>query len=72
MCFSELSGCNLIGLSSSIAIAISENLSVDEITSLAAFVNALADNLSIIATQKSIQEQDVSPMSKRGLSPIGH
>ena len=31
MCFSNISGCNLIGLASSLAIAISENLSVMEL-----------------------------------------
>lgn len=58
MCFSDLSGCNLIGLASSLAIAITENLSLDEITSLAAFTSALGDNLAIIAAQKSIQESN--------------
>lgn len=56
MCFSDLSGCNLIGLSSSLAISISNNLSINEITSLAAFFTALGDNLAIVATQKSIEE----------------
>lgn len=60
MCFSNLSGCNLIGLSSSLAIAISENLSIDEISSLAAFTTALGDNLAIIATQKSIQKSNTN------------
>ena len=58
MCLSDLSGCNVIGLASSIAIAISENLSTNEITSLAAFTTALGDNLAIIATQKAIQESN--------------
>ena len=58
MCFSDLSGCDLIGLSSSLAIAIGENLSVEEVTTLAAFVTALGDNLAIIATQKSLEESD--------------
>ena len=58
MCFSDLSSCNLIGLSSSLAIAIGENLSVDEVSILAAFVTALGDNLSIIATKKSLEESD--------------
>jgi len=60
MCFSDLSGCNLIGVASSLSIAISKDLSINEITSLAAFFNALADNLSIIATQKSIQETNTN------------
>lgn len=58
MCFSDLSGCNLIGLSSSLAIAIGENLSLEEVTTLAAFVSALGDNLAIIATQKALEESD--------------
>ena len=58
MCFSDLSSCNLIGLASSLAIAIGENLSVEVVTTLAAFVTALGDNLAIIATQKSLEESD--------------
>ena len=53
MGFSNLSSCELIGLASSLAIAIGENLSADDVTSLAAFTTALGDNLAIIATQKS-------------------
>ena len=53
MGFSNLSSCELIGLSSSLAIAIGENLSADDVASLAAFTTALGDNLAIIATQKS-------------------
>ena len=53
MGFSNLSSCELIGLASSLAIAIGENLSADGVASLAAFTTALGDNLAIIATQKS-------------------
>lgn len=53
MGFSNLSSCELIGLASSLAIAIGENLSADDVASLAAFTTALGDNLAIIATQKS-------------------
>ena len=53
MGFSNLSSCELIGLASSLAIAIGENLSADDVASLAAFTTALRDNLAIIATQKS-------------------
>lgn len=53
MGFSNLSSCELIGLASSLAIAIGENLSADDAASLAAFTTALGDNLAIIATQKS-------------------
>ncbi len=58
MCFSDFSSCNLIGLSSSIAISISNNLSADEISILSIFLNSLADNLGIIATKKSIEESN--------------
>ena len=53
MGFSNLSSCELIGLASSLAIAIGENLSANDVASLAAFTTALGDNLAIIATQKS-------------------
>lgn len=53
MGFSNLSSCELIGLASSLAIAIGKNLSTDDVASLAAFTTALGDNLAIIATQKS-------------------
>lgn len=53
MCFSELSSCNLIGLASSLAIAIGNELTADEITILSAFFSSLADNLAIIAAKKS-------------------
>ena len=53
MGFSNLSSCELIGLASSLAIAIGENLSADDVASLAAFTTALGDYLAIIATQKS-------------------
>jgi len=53
MGLSNLSSCELIGLASSLAIAIGENLSADDVASLAAFTTALGDNLAIIATQKS-------------------
>lgn len=56
MCFSDLSSCNLIGLSSSLAIAISNDLTVDEISILSTFFNSLSDNLAIIATKKSIEK----------------
>lgn len=52
MCFSDLSSCNLIGLSSSLAIAIGEDLSADELNILSAFFTSFADNLAIISTKK--------------------
>lgn len=60
MCFSDLSSCNLIGLASSLAITIGENLTADEAAILAAFFTAFADNLAIIATTKSRDESDFS------------
>ena len=53
MGFSNLSSCELIGLASSLAIAIGKNLSADDVASLAVFTTTLGDNLAIIATQKS-------------------
>ncbi len=54
MCFDNLSSCDLIGLASSLAIFLGENLSINEISILSDFFEALGDNLSIIATKKSI------------------
>lgn len=56
MCFSDLSSCNLIGISSSIAIALSNDLTVDEINKLSAFFNSLSGNLAILATRNSIEK----------------
>lgn len=56
MCFSDLSSCNLIGLSSSLAILLGENLTADELSILSNFFNSLGDNLGIISAKKSIQE----------------
>lgn len=56
MCFSDLSSCNLIGLASSLAIAVGENLTANEASILATFFTAFADNLAIIATTKSRDE----------------
>lgn len=58
MCFSDLSSCNLIGLASSLAIAVGEDLSADEVSILAAFFTAFGDNLAIIAARKSIDEAE--------------
>lgn len=58
MCFSDLSSCNLIGLASSLAIAIGNDLSASEASILAAFFTSFADNLAIIATKKAIEESN--------------
>lgn len=60
MCFSDLSSYNLIGLASSLAISVSENLTSDDAAILAAFFTAFADNLAIIATTKAKDESDFS------------
>ena len=57
MNLSSLSGCNLIGLSSSLSILISDNLSADDIGLLAAFLVSLGDNLALIAVQKALEEK---------------
>lgn len=56
MQFEDLSGNNLIGLSSSIAIAISKDLNAEETALLAAFLTTVADNLALIAIQKGKEE----------------
>ena len=56
MQFEDLSGNNLIGLSSSIAIAISKDLNAEETALLAAFLTTVADNLALIAIQKEKEE----------------
>jgi len=57
MCFSDFSSCNLIGLESSLAIAVGEELDADELAVLAAFFTAFADNLAIIAAKKALEEK---------------
>ena len=56
MCFSDFSSCNLIGLASSLAISIGEDMYAYELAVLASFFTAFADNLAIIATKKSLEE----------------
>ena len=46
------SGNELVVLASSLAIALSEKLTKEEINILANFFNALGDNLAIIASQQ--------------------
>ena len=50
MNLSNLSGSNLIGLASSMAILISQDLTTDEIGLLSAFFTALGDNLALSIT----------------------
>lgn len=56
MNLNDFSSCNLIGLSSSLAILVSEDLNANELSLLAAFFTSFADNLAIIAAKKSILE----------------
>lgn len=58
MNLNNLSSCDLIGLSSSLAILVGENLSANEASLLSAFFTAFADNLAIIATKKSISDSN--------------
>ena len=58
MCLSNLSSCELIGLASSLAIFLGENLSADEVSILAAFITSLGDNLAIIAATKSDEDSN--------------
>lgn len=46
------SGINLVGLSSSLAILISEQFDADQLATLAAFVTTLGDNLALLAATK--------------------
>lgn len=52
-CLSDKSGCELVYLASSFAVAISQGLNCDDINLLAAFFSAVGDNLAIIGTQCS-------------------
>lgn len=48
MNISDFSGCNLIGLASSLSILIAQDLNAEEIGTLSAFFSALGDNLALI------------------------
>lgn len=48
------SGNNLILMAASFAMALSEKLTVNEVATLSDFLNAVSDNLAIIATQRDI------------------
>lgn len=47
---SNISSCEWIALSSTLAIGISQGLTCDEIATLASFFSSLGDNLGIIAS----------------------
>ena len=57
MNLSNLSGSNLIGLASSLAILISQDLTTDEIGLLAACFTALGDNLALLIAS-SLPQKD--------------
>ena len=52
MNFSDLTGCNLIALASSLSVLIAQDLNSNEIGLLAAFFTALGDNLALLAVAK--------------------
>lgn len=56
MCLDNLSSCNLIGFSSSLALLVGNDLSADELALLSTFFTSFADNLALIATTKSTSE----------------
>ena len=49
MCISDFSNCELVALSSSLAIAISKQFSNEELIILAAFFTTLGDNLALLS-----------------------
>ena len=57
MNLNNLSGCNIVGLASSFAILLGENLSAEDTALLAAFTVTLGDNLALLATTKAIEEE---------------
>ncbi|NLM83534.1 MAG: hypothetical protein GX189_02360 [Clostridiales bacterium] len=52
-----LPGEDLVLLAAAIAISISKDLSTDDIVLLAALLDAIADNLEIIATKRELLEE---------------
>ena len=54
----SLSGCNLLGLSCTLAITLSQNLSTEEIGILGAFFTSLGDNLALLSITKASDNQD--------------
>ena len=52
MCFNNLSGCELVTLASILSIYISNDLTPDEIDTIATFFTQVVKNLSKFANQK--------------------
>ena len=58
MCLSNLSSCDLVNLSSALAISVSNSLeNIDDLVILAAFFTSFADNLNLIAVKKSLAKK---------------
>ena len=51
-------GFDLIGLSSSLAILISQSVQLEDLDILAAFLTSLADNITLIATSRATCESE--------------
>lgn len=51
MCISDFSNCELVTLASSLAIAMSNQLSNEDIAVLGAFFTALGDNLALLSIE---------------------
>lgn len=49
MCISDFSNCELVALASTLSIAISKELTKEDLTVLSAFFTALGDNLAILS-----------------------
>lgn len=49
MCISDFSNCELVALASTLSIAISKELSKEDLNILAAFFTTLGDNLAILS-----------------------
>lgn len=49
MCLSEFSNCELVALASTLAIAMSNEFSKEDLAILSAFFTTLGDNLAILA-----------------------
>lgn len=63
MNFNNLSGNNLIGLASSVSIAIAQNFNSEETALLSAFLTSVADNLALISIQQAKKEESSNSSS---------
>lgn len=59
-CLSNKSGCELVYLASSFALSLAQGLSSDEILLLGIFLTTVGDDLSIIGTQRAVEENNLS------------